>query len=133
MKRTFSIIIVLCLILSTMSLPVFAASNSTCYHPEYTIRKNIKSADCFYITYNCLKICNDCGELLETFTEEVENLTPTHEYTWKTVSCNGTTHIYEYKCTECGFVQQSLSRRCTGDCVDFNSIYTTRSFTCLPN
>lgn len=105
-------------------LPASASSsNPPCAHSNVKIYENGKVGEtCTTETYIYEKFCNSCWEKLDGGTIVRQKNSPSHTYTWVSLGCANGQHSYESRCTRCGFIVESMTLKCYGNCIEFQSI-----------
>ena len=94
-----------------------------CDHSNSTINVgDIISEDCVKIVYNYTQTCNLCGKEITGGPLNVFKNPPSHTFTWVTFGCGGGQHTYERRCTKCGYAAESMTVRCNGNCIEFQSL-----------
>lgn len=128
MKKIISVflctLMVIFLFLPASAAP-YSYSNEYCTHSYTSIYENGKVEEtCTTETYIYEKFCNNCGKKLEGGTIVRQKNSPSHTYTWVSIGCANGQHSYESRCTRCGFIVESMTLKCYGNCIEFQSIKT---------
>lgn len=121
MKKLVSVFLSV-LMVTSLFLPA-SAIKAPCAHTNVTVYVKDKVKEtCTKETYNFEKFCNDCGIKLEGGRMAFQKNPPTHIYAWVSIGCTGSQHTYERRCTKCGDATESMTVKCNGNCIEFQSL-----------
>lgn len=100
-------------------VPIEYCKHCDSFTVPFIYKTSINSSDCLSITYNVNKYCGNgnCKIWLGTGLLKEVRAEEAHNYTWKSLSCNGRSHNYAFTCTKCNVQERSLTVSCNGNCV----------------